>query len=168
MQAELARALAASVGARTSNAGKYEAFERFIRHDVYGEPAASPASVGGSSFQPTVLSSKFYPKLKVLHEAIKRTGMEHVFDDVLPIIIKLAVAPPGSLAPCEPGEIRSMLASEASGFLANAVLLNVVRGSALDFLGGGVDPLYVSGATVAVEKACAMYSSSPRIEPRSK
>lgn len=51
-----------------------------------------------------------------------------------------------------------MSRTKALGMLANAFLLNIKRGSALDFLGGGPDPLYVSGAKLAAPKLLCILS----------
>eukprot|EP00966_Prymnesium_polylepis_P159988 3698108-Prymnesium_polylepis.1 len=50
-----------------------------------------------------------------------------------------------------------MTRAHVRALLANCLLLNVKRGSALDWLGGGPDPLFVSGAKLAEPKLlCVM------------
>ena len=59
-----------------------------------------------------------------------------------------SAASPGEVSPSSASPTRS----HAASWLSNAFLLNAPRGSALDWLGGGSDPIYVSGARIAPQK----------------
>ena len=56
-----------------------------------------------------------------------------------------------------PGRV-ALSRTQVHAVLCHAFVLNVPRGSALDFLGGGPDPLYVSGASLAQPKLLCLLS----------
>ena len=151
--------------------GRYAIFEQWIRFQVYGEPRARTV--------PT--DEVFYPKFKPLKLAIQNWERDQLaekeaacaesveidaqpfFDVLLPAILRTACSQTAAAlaAACEPlegGGCRTLTRSQVACYLANAFLLHVPRGSALDFYGGGKDPLYTSGGRVAPEKLRAFLS----------
>lgn len=148
---------------------RYAVFEQWMRFQIYGEPRAR-------AVQPS--SEVFYPKFKALKQALKLWEQEQrgesckeaarkdaskasddqpFFDSLLPAILQTACQQSASelASACEPLEgagSRTLTRSQAACYLANAAILNVPRGSALDLYGAGKDPLYCSAGRVAPEK----------------
>jgi hypothetical protein len=148
--------LLAAVNSCDTFGERYEVFELILRHEHYGEPKPVEDCFG--------IGTKFYPKLRVLREACERQSAssgQSFFEVHLPHVIHQAAEPVDAAlldTPLTPGEIRRVPRCQIRALLANALLLRAPRGSALDWLGGGVDPLYVSGAKLAVEKVSALLS----------
>lgn len=137
---------------------QYEAFELALRFDFYGEPRAAGDA------------SRFYPKLKTLREALRAweaggDGDRSFFGALLPRIIDAACVEglPAARTPLDaPGTLR-VERPHALGYLANALLLNAPRSSALDLYGGGNDPLYVSASSrLAVPKLLCVLDAFAR------
>ena len=138
-------ALRAALGDCDTWDAKYETFEKALRHYFHGEP------------WPPEDGARFFPKLRTLRDAIRAyeeqcASRDAFFERMLPAILRAADDP---RAPSEfdaPGARATLPRSHAASWLSNAFLLNAPRGSALDWLGGGSDPIYVSGARIAPQK----------------
>jgi len=144
---------------------KFEAFELACRFTFYGEPKPPPASSA-----PALISARFYPKFKPLREAFKayekRCGIDSVFTSLVPAVLHFAscsdlashcgpdttIAAPAAEGQCQISERYLLPRTHVHAWLCHAMLLNVPHGSPLDFYGGGKDPLFVSGARLAVQK----------------
>jgi hypothetical protein len=137
---------------------KYQVFEEKLRFTFYGEPKPPPVSAGSA---PSLLSSRFYPKLKPLREALLQYERHHgvdTFDVLIPGMLQRAhcADTPEECAPGEPSvsplRTYQFARTTADAWLCHAMLLNTPHGSPLDFYGGGKDPIFVSGARLAVQK----------------
>jgi len=136
-----------ALGCAAPQASRYRAFEELLRHGFHGEPR--PVEQGGLRSP----GSKWFPKLRALRDAIatfeSRGG--DFFDALLPAALRSACDKmvPSSLPTA--GRV-SVPRRHATSYLCNALLLNAPRGSPLDFLGGGADPLFASTAKIAPHK----------------
>ena len=143
----LVRDFEAALGSSTTFDERYQRFEEFVRHGFAGEP------------RPSVPPTRFYPKLRPLREAMLAFEVhmqQHrpswsFFVDLLPLVLS-AACDDSAPASSPEADLVEVPRAHVAAWLSNALLLNAPRGSALDLLGGGVDPLFVSGGKIAVQK----------------
>lgn len=165
--------------------GRYAIFEQWIRFQVYGEPRARTVptdEVFYPKFKPLKLAIQNWERDQLAEKeaacaesveigtpsdaqpaGAQPADAQPFFDVLLPAILRTACSQTAAAlaAACEPlegGGCRTLTRSQVACYLANAFLLHVPRGSALDFYGGGKDPLYTSGGRVAPEKLRAFLS----------
>ncbi|KAL1499132.1 hypothetical protein AB1Y20_013643 [Prymnesium parvum] len=127
---------------------RYEAFELWCRHDVYGEP------------RPPTPPSRFFPKLRTLRDALLALEATmsaaqpqwSVWDDFLPALLRSLLRRTPRAPRLRGAGRASLRRGVVARLLCHALVLNVGRGEAVDLLGGGGDALYVSGARLALPK----------------
>mmetsp|Transcript_866 Transcript_866/g.1435 ORF Transcript_866/g.1435 Transcript_866/m.1435 type:complete len:571 (+) Transcript_866:90-1802(+) len=183
---------------------QYQIFELTLRHQFYGEPRARENADAASRFYPKLKPLReallIWEERKIQQKAFDSEshsgsvtahggdstcsigkGEGRVFANLVPAILHAACVPdlPAECKPLVANEQRDVPRSLVAAYLANAFILNWPHGSALDFYGGGKDPLYVSGAKLAVQKllcllayfeqaAAQLETMQPRLEVKAE
>ena len=154
---ERVRALEAALHSADAWDARYEAFETACRFGMYGEPPPPAPPPSRDSF----VTSRFWPKLRPLRDAMRAFESKMalsepgwtIWGSLVPAVLRAALEPDDHDVPplAEPGRL-ALSRRRVLTMISNAFLLNVQRGSSLDFLGGGPDPLYVTGASLGEPK----------------